>query len=532
MDYSYLVYSLIFIVSYILNKKILHKYQHLPPTPFPTIPILGHLHLLTNPNSIHRTFANLASKYGPIIHLQFGSRPILLVSSTSAAIDCLHRNDVTFASRPQLTSGRILGYNFTSLIWAPYGPLWRAHRKIASTEILSPHRLNLFRHIRGDEVKLLLRRLYDVQGARVEIKSTLFELSNNVMMRMIAGKRCYDTPSHSTDSLRNHEKGFNNEGERFRVLMKELIDTGPVSSAADFFPVMKYFGKSSREKLYERLFGKMDRFFQDLLDEKRREMEEQRDADVESRQKTKTLIEVLLDLHKSDPAYFTDTVIKGLVQDLLLAGSETTASTMEWALSLLLNHPETLKKAQNEIDEYVGNNRLLEEGDINHLPFLRCIINETLRMYPAAALLPPHENSSECIVGGLRVKKHSMLIVNIWAIHNDPSVWDEPSKFKPERFENVKSESLECVFMPFGSGRRSCPGEHLALKVIGIALGSLLQCFDWERVGTDLVDMQEFVGVTMSKVCPLEAKCKPRGAMIHFISSISNNKTDNIIAKF
>lgn len=206
-------------------------------------------------------------------------------------------------------------------------------------------------------------------------------------------------------------------------------------------------------------------------------------------------------------------------QTLLLAGTDTSSNTMEWALSLLLNNPQVLHKAQMEIDTVIGNDRYIDESDLVRLPYLHCIINETLRMYPVAPILPPRESSADTIVGGYHVPKNTWLTLNIWAIQNDPNIWPDPRKFRPERFENVKGERMDYQFIPFGSGRRACPGEGLAMRIIGLTLGSLIQCFEWERMGEEQEDMQESVGVTMWKSKALCAKCRPRMGMIKLLSS-------------
>lgn len=179
---------------------------------------------------------------------------------------------------------------------------------------------------------------------------------------------------------------------------------------------------------------------------------------------------------------------------------------MEWALSLLLNHPDVLKKAQKEIDSHVGQNRLVDESDMSSLPYIRCILNETMRMYPAVPLLVPHESSADCEVGGYHIPRGTMLLVNQWAIHRDPELWSDPERFYPERFESTRDGFS---FKPFGSGRRSCPGEGLAMRVVGLTLGLLIQCFYWERIGHELVDMIAGPGLTLPKAQPLVAKCRP-----------------------
>ncbi|CAI0464895.1 unnamed protein product [Linum tenue] len=192
---------------------------------------------------------------------------------------------------------------------------------------------------------------------------------------------------------------------------------------------------------------------------------------------------------------------------------------MEWALSLLLNNPQTIVKAKLEIHTIIDHTKFLEESDLPKLPYLSGIVKETLRMCPVAPLLVPHESSEECTVGGFRVPRGTMLLVNAWAMHNDATLWEDPEKFKPERFLRDE-DGRQFSWMPFGAGRRRCPGESLAMKVVGFALGSLIQCFEWERDGEEMVDMSEANGLTMPKLLPLRAKCRPNPDMIHLLSQL------------
>ncbi|KAL0439009.1 UNVERIFIED_CONTAM: cytochrome [Sesamum latifolium] len=243
-------------------------------------------------------------------------------------------------------------------------------------------------------------------------------------------------------------------------------------------------------------------------------------GDVVAEGKTKTMIEMLLTLQAKEPEYYTDALIRSLMLVLLIAGTDTSAGTMEWALSLLLNHPHVLKKAQLEIDNHIGHDRLIDEADIAELPYLRCIVNETLRLYPAGPLLIPHESSEQCTIGGYRVPASTMLLVNVWAIHNDPKNWEDAREFKPERFEGLEGNRDGFKLMPFGSGRRGCPGEALAVRMVGLGLGSLIQCFDWERTEKELIDMTEGLGLSMPKSKPLLAYCRARPVATKLLSQI------------
>ena len=182
-------------------------------------------------------------------------------------------------------------------------------------------------------------------------------------------------------------------------------------------------------------------------------------------------------------------------------------------MSLLLNHPEALKKAQEEIDASVGTSRLLGADDVPRLDYLRCILSETLRLYPVVPTLIPHESTADCAVGGHHVPGGTMLLVNVYAIHRDPAA------FRPERFEAGGADGL--FMMPFGMGRRKCPGEALALRTLGLVLGTLIQCFDWSTVGgAGEVDMAEGVGITLPRAVPLEAMCKPRQCMVDVLREL------------
>ncbi|KAK3016886.1 hypothetical protein RJ639_005901 [Escallonia herrerae] len=254
-------------------------------------------------------------------------------------------------------------------------------------------------------------------------------------------------------------------------------------------------GVGGLEKRLVALQVKRDAFVQGLVDERRGGS----GGGDEAEGRNKTMIEVLLGLQAKEPYPEDDFVIW---KNSLAAGTDTSAGTMEWTLSLLLNNPDHLKKAQAEIGNCIGQDCLVDESGIADLPYLRCIMNEALLMYPAGPLLVSHESSQECTVGSYRVPKGTMLL------------------FESERFEGLEGSRDGFKFVPFGFGRRACPGESLAMRVVGLALGSLLQCFDWERVSKEMVDMTKGPGLTMPKAQPLVATCRPRPIMVHSLSQI------------
>ncbi|XP_073126473.1 cytochrome P450 81Q32-like [Henckelia pumila] len=484
---SLLLLALIF-PSNVRNRK-------LPPSPVPALPVIGHLHLLRPP--MHRIYHKFSQKSGPIFSLRFGTRLVVVVSSSAAAEECFTKNDIVLANRPRLSIGKYIGYNYTGLTNASYGEHWRNLRRITTIEIFSSSRLNMFQAIRQDEIKLLLRKLYQKSQndfARVELKSLLSELSFNIIMRIVAGKRYFG------------ESEDNGHAKKYRELIKEAFTYGGVSNPADFFPVLKWIDYNGKEKGLQRLSKKMDAFLQGLIDEHRRD-------DIKT-----TMIGHFLDLQESQAEYYTDLIIKGIIMVMLLAGTDTSSVTIEWAMSALLNHPQKLEKAQAELDSTVGSNRLMDESEVPKLAYLQNIISETFRLFPAAPLLLPHEASEDCKIGGYNITKGTILLVNAWAIHRDPMTWDDPASFNPERFESEKTIG-PAKLLPFGMGRRSCPGSGLAQRVVGLALGSLIQCFEWRRMSEEMVDLSEGIGISMPKAIPLEAECKARRVLHKVFSS-------------
>ncbi|KAI6699304.1 hypothetical protein NL676_013628 [Syzygium grande] len=250
---------------------------------------------------------------------------------------------------------------------------------------------------------------------------------------------------------------------------------------------------------------RVDTFIQGLVDEHKR-----RKGDPEF---VDSMISHLLRLQEFEPESYSDLMIKGLVIVMLVAGTDTSSVTLEWVMTNLLNNPDKLEKARAEIDSVIGHDRLMEESDVSKLPYLQCIISETLRLNTTVPLLVPHESSADCTIGGYLVPRGTVVVVNAWAIHRDPELWQDPTTFKPERFEGNDGEKHHKLILPFGLGRRACPGASLAQRVMGLMLGLLIQCFNWERVSEEEIDMTEGKGSTMPKVVPLELMCKVRPPM-------------------
>ena len=152
-------------------------------------------------------------------------------------------------------------------------------------------------------------------------------------------------------------------------------------------------------------------------------------------------------------------------------GNRYNSNKLGMEMSLLFNHPEILKKVKVEIDSQVEHGRLINDMDLAKLPYLRFVLSETLRLYPTSPLLLPHFSSTDCSVGRYHTPQGTILLVNVFFMNRDPKVCKEPTMFKPERFEVIKGEKEGFKFIPFGIGRKACPGGF-------ISIGSVTQCFE------------------------------------------------------
>ncbi|KAF8709847.1 hypothetical protein HU200_029560 [Digitaria exilis] len=513
MDKAYIAVlsvAFLFLLHYLLGRggRNGKGAPRLPPSP-PSVPFLGHLHLVKTP--FHAALIRLAARHGPVLSLRMGSRLAVVVSSPEHARECLMEHDVSFANRPRFASTQLLSFDGALLSMASYGPYWRNLRRVAAVQLLSAHRVACMTPVISGEIRAMVRRMDHAAAAaaggaaRVQLKRRLFELSLSVLMETIARTK-------TTRTEANADTDMSPEAHEFKQIADSLIPLLGTANRWDFLPALRWFDVFGVRNKIMAAARRRDAFMKRLVDAQRQRLDDGGESE------DKSMIAVLLDSQKSEPEVYTDNTIMALCTNLFGAGTETTSSTTEWAMSLLLNNPEALKKAQAEMDAAVGTSRLVTADDVSRLPYLHCIISETLRLYPAAPLLLPHESAADCKVGGYDVPRGTILLVNVYAIHRDPAVWEDPEEFRPERFEDGKAEGR--LLMPFGMGRRKCPGETLALRTIGLVLGTLIQCFDWDRVDGVEVDMTEGGGLTMPRAVPLEAMCRPRAAMRHVLEGL------------
>ncbi|KAF9600567.1 hypothetical protein IFM89_010053 [Coptis chinensis] len=478
------------------------------PEPAGAWPIIGHLHLLLGPDLPHITLESIAKKLGPIFMLRMGVRRAVVISNWEVAKECFTTNDLAFASRPSSLAGRLMGYNYAMFGLAPYGPYWRRLRKLVMLDVLSNNRLESLKHVKDLEVSTSLKELHHQWATQnkadrpvlVDMQEWFGNLTLNLVLRMIAGKRYYGTNSASSES----------EPRRWRNAMTDFMRLLGSFVVEDAVPYLGWLDLQGSRKQMKNTAKQLDNILQGWLEEHRRK---KNSAEATGEQDFIDMMMSILEVEKISD-FDADTINKATCLTLMSAGSDTTSVTLTWAVSLLLNNQHALKKAQDELDICIGKDRQVQESDLKNLPYLQAIIKETMRMYPAGPLSGGRVAIEDCTVAGYHVPAGSLLIVNLWKIQRDPSVWSEPSDFLPERFltsdKNVDVRGQNYELIPFGSGRRICPGISLALQMAHLSLARLLHQFELTTQSNMLVDMTGSAGMVNVKKTPLEVLVLPR----------------------
>ncbi|KAJ4836523.1 hypothetical protein Tsubulata_044447 [Turnera subulata] len=464
-----------------------------PPGPM-ALPVIGHLHYLVGP-ALVKSLQNLARQYGPLMLLRLGGAACYVVSDAKFAKEILKTNELNFVSRPDIDTSVYNIYKGSAFITAPYDAYWRFMKKLCMTRLLSTTQLNQLSHIREDETLKLLRLLADASrnGESCDVKTVLMAMTNNVICRMAMSIDC------SEDA---------NEAREIKELVDQISELGGKLSAGILGPLAKLdifgYGKQLGQKL-----GRFDQIVDRIIEE-----HEQKDISGNGGE-GRDLLDILLETSRDPNAEvkLTRTQIKAFFLDIVMAGTDTSSLAMQWSMAELINHPEVFKKLRQEIISVVGENRLVKESDVQNLPYLQAVVKETLRLYPTAPLFIRVCNE-DCTIKGFRLKGKTRMLFNSYAINRDPASWTDPDEFFPERYIGGNSEmnfaqsqmemrGQNFSYLPFGSGRRGCPGASLALTVMHATLGALVQCFDWEFKDGDKVDMEEGKGFTMGMANPL-----------------------------
>ncbi|KAK3022591.1 hypothetical protein RJ639_046196, partial [Escallonia herrerae] len=471
------------------KKKKKKSNGRLPPSP-KSLPILGHLHMLgKNP---HQDLHKLAEKHGPVMYMRFGFVPNIIVSSPQAAEQFLKIHDLVYASRPPHEAAKYISYDQRNLSFSPYGTYWRDMRKLCTLELLSNLKINSFQAMRREELGLLVEVIENAAKERVavDLSARVASMSADMSCRMVLGKKYMDKDID--------EKGF-------KAVIKEGMQLAATPNLGDYFPYLGALdlqGLTRRMKAIAKIF---DGFFEKSIDE-------HTDPSRDRSEQAKDFVDTMLVIMESGKAEFEfdRSHIKATLLDMLAASMDTSATAIDWVLSELLKHPYVLKKVQEEIEQVVGMERMVEESDLDGLKYLDMVIKEAFRLHPVAPLLLPHESMEDCTINGYHIPKNSRVIVNVWAIGRDPEAWADAENFVPERFvgSNIDLRGRDFQLLPFGSGRRGCPGMQLGLAVVRLVVAQLVHCFDWELPNNMLpeeLDMTEDFGLVVTRANHLMA---------------------------
>ncbi|EXB80838.1 Flavonoid 3'-monooxygenase [Morus notabilis] len=481
MAWTWPILVVLVVVAYVVQAKpwkAKGEKKKLPPGP-KGFPLFGSMHLLGK--FLHHDLHKLAKKYGPIMHMRLGLIPTIIVSSPEAAELFLKTHDLVFASRPHIEAAKYMFWEYRDLVFAPYGSYWRYMRKMCTLELLNSVKISSFKAIRKEEIGQLIDTIQKAARERVsvDLSAKVTTLNADMSCRMVFGKKYLD-------------KEFDERG--FKVVIQEAMHLAAIPNLGDFIPFIAPLdlqGYTKRMKVVAKVF---DDFFEKIIEDHILSKDED--------SKTKDFVDVMLSLMESaDSEYRIERPnIKAVMLDMLVASMDTSASAIEWAISELIKQPRVLMKVQKELETVVGMERMVEETDLEMLEYLDMVVKETLRLHPVVPLFH-HAAMEECTINGFHIPKKSRVIVNAWAIGRDPNAWNDPEKFIPERFlgSSIDLKGRDFQLIPFGAGRRHCPGLQLGLIVVKLVVAQLVHCFDWELpngvIPTEL-DMTEEFGLT------------------------------------
>ncbi|KAK6150494.1 hypothetical protein DH2020_015426 [Rehmannia glutinosa] len=481
MPWFWTTVSLIIFLWFLQKLLSLKKKKKLPPGPI-GLPIIGHLHKLgKNP---HQDLHHLAQKHGPIMSLRLGFVPTIVVSSPAGAELVLKTHDLVFASRSTHQASKYISYDQRNIVFAPYGPYWRNMRKLCTLELLSNLKINQFQPMRRAEMEIFVDSLRRAAEKReiVDLSARVSGLSGDMTCLMVFGRKYADRDLD--------EKGF-------KAVIQETMQVAAVPNLGDFFPFMGVLDLQGLTRRMKKLSKTFDGFLERIIDDHVQNKQEKK--------QTQDFVDTMMSIMESGEAgfEFDRRHVKAVLLDMLIGGTDTSAASVEWALTELIRHPRCLKKLQKELEQVVGLDQNVKESHLDKLEYLDLVLKETLRVHPVVPLLI-HESTEDCTLDEYHVPKGSRIFVNLWSMGKDPNVWQDPEKFTPERFigSNIDLRGHDFQLIPFGSGRRGCPGMQLGLTMVRLAVAQLVHCFDWELPdGMSLsdLDMEEHFGLVTGR---------------------------------
>ncbi|XP_077211035.1 flavonoid 3'-monooxygenase CYP75B137-like [Tasmannia lanceolata] len=457
----------------------------LPPGPR-GLPLIGNLPFMEP--DLHRYFTKLSGIYGPIFKLRLGNKLFVVLGSPAMAKEVLKDHDTIFANHDKMAGALVATYGGSDIVWSPFGSNWRMLRRVCVQELLNAGSLDASSIFRRAQVHQTLKDLYAKIDTPVDVGEKLTQTIFNSMTSTLWGS-----------TLKGEaETGVASE---FRQAMGEIGRLLGTPNISDLYPTLARFDIQGVERKMKGVISWFDRIFETILDQ-RLKIDKEAGEKKSNDKGSLDFLDILLKIkEEGDPRTpLTMTHIKALLMDLVSGGVDTSSTTLEWAMAEMLHKPETVKKAQEELDAVVGKDKVIEDSHLSKLHYIDAVVKETLRLHPPNGFLIPHTPSESCVVGGYTIPKDAGVFVNLWSIHRDPSLWENPLEFDPDRFLTPGNKwdyrGNDFRYFPFGSGRRICPGISLAERSLMYVLGSLVHSFDWRLPeGTKLDLTDQFRGV-------------------------------------
>ncbi|KZV53588.1 geraniol 8-hydroxylase-like [Dorcoceras hygrometricum] len=467
---------------------------NLPPGPY-RYPIIGNI--LDLGRNSHRSTAQLSKVYGPLMSLKLGNVTLMVITSPQLAKEALQKHDQSMYGRANPAVSEVHGHGKVSMIWLPTNDSrWRVLRGICKNHIFSRRRLDETEPLRQENLRKLrdyMQECYDSCGRVVNISSMAFSLSLNLLTSTLFSR-----------DLSPLDSGPEATHDGVMEIVKALIKGVSTANVADYFPIFKFVDPQGIKRRAKAYVGKMFAILDDIISQR---LQARWSLSMDSAL-SNDILDVLLDLSESDQ--LPQNQIKHLLMDLILAGTEATATTVEWTMAELIRNPTKMAKARHELQTLIGHDKQVQESDISSLPYLNAVVKESMRLHPIGPLLIPHKAETDVEMCGYLIPKNASVMVNVWAIGRDPSIWHDPERFEPERFFDRKIEfkGHDFELIPFGSGRRICPGMTLADRMVHLVVANMIHDFDWKLEGgmkPEELDLNENFTFSLHKAVPLKA---------------------------
>ncbi|KAF7111619.1 hypothetical protein CFC21_111607 [Triticum aestivum] len=461
-----------------------HDGENLPPGPW-RLPVIGSMHHLVGALP-HHAMRDLARRYNaPLMLLRLGEVDVVVASSASTAKEIMKTHDATFATRPRTATLRAITRDDLGISLAPHGEHWRRLKKLCVTELLSTRQVRSLRGCREANAAALVS----------SIVSSLSSSSEPVNVSSLLSTHVTNFAVHAVVGNRNGDLR-----DEFLKVLDEGVKLAAGFSLADLFPssrLARVFSGSTRR--LEEISHELSQVIDGIIEDHRT----RRSAGAGDEEED--LVDVLLRVQNDGSLHVPLDVgnMRAVITDMFSGGSETSATTLEWAMAELMRSPVALRRVQAEVRGALMGESCVGEDALKELHYLHLVIKETLRLHPVVPLLP-RECQGPCRILGYDVPKGAMVFVNVWAIGRDSASWGtDAEEFRPERFEEAADAAVDFrgtnfELVPFGAGRRMCPGITFGLAVLELMLASLLFHFDWELPGggAGRLDMVEELGMT------------------------------------